>query len=93
MIVDIDVSDCQIRAFRPEMQTILFLPTDSDPIRMIKFNSAPIERLNDRELGTLRGRALRRAESIVNDSAGGVGMSGWKGSIEIDEKDFVKSDE
>ncbi|MFL6412019.1 MAG: hypothetical protein ACJ71K_12370 [Nitrososphaeraceae archaeon] len=68
MIVDIDLWNCQIRSFRPEIQT----PMPNDDLRkMLFWNSSEPDRLNKRQLGHLRGRALRKAERIV-DKYGGI---------------------
>ena len=85
MIVDIDVANCTIRAKKPKVQT--FMPND-DLGKILFFNSAPDERLNEGTCGILKGKALRKAKRIV-DRYGAINISGFYGSIEIDEKDFV----
>lgn len=86
IVVDIDVWNCEIRAFKPRMQ--IAMPTDQVS-KLVFWNTIPIERLNERTFGHLRGRALRKAEKIV-DREGSISMSGVYGSIIIDEKDFVE---
>lgn len=86
IIVDIDVWNCQIRAAKPRIQTRM--PTDAIG-KMLFWNSAPLERLNDRKWGKLKGKALRQAERIVNRE-GAINISGIYGSILIDVKDFVE---
>jgi hypothetical protein len=88
IIVDIDVWNREIRAFKPEDQTTP-MPND-DAGKTIFQNVAPSERFNKRQLGSLKGNALTKARSIV-DKYGAINMSGIYGSIEIDEEDFVPS--
>lgn len=63
------------------------MPND-DVGKMLFYNSCSLERLNEGEWGMLKGKALRRAERIV-DKYGAINISGIYGSIEIDEKDFI----
>jgi hypothetical protein len=86
IIVDLDVWNCTIRACKPEDQDSP-MPVD-DLGKMFFWNNVSNERLNKRQSGTLKGKALRKAEKIV-DTHGAINMSGIYGSIEIDEKDFV----
>jgi hypothetical protein len=92
IVVDINVWDCQIRAFRPADQS-LRIPND-DLGKMAFFSpSVPNEALNDRlnegTRGTLRGRGLKKEEKIVDEN-GAINISGFYGSVEIDERDFVE---
>ena len=88
IIVDIDVWNHEIRAFKPEDQTTP-MPND-DAGKTIFQNLAPSERFNKRQFGSLKGNALTKARSIV-DKYGAINISGIYGSIEIDENDFVPS--
>ena len=84
--IDLDIWDCQIRAYRPEDQNN---PIPNDDIgKMIFYHNAPQDRLNKRTFGTLKGNALRKARRIV-DMHGSISTSGIYGSIEIDERDFI----
>jgi hypothetical protein len=85
IIVDLDVWNCQIRVFKPEIQTRMAL---SDVEKMLFWNNAPLDRLNNRIMGELKGAALRKAKHVI-DKHGALNMSGIYGSIEIDEKDFI----
>jgi hypothetical protein len=95
IIVGIDVCNLQIRAFRPEPEiqtaaataTTAAMPND-DAGKMVFWNSVEPNRLNKRQLGYLKGKALRKAERIV-DKNGGINISGEYGSIEVDEQDFI----
>lgn len=84
ILVDLDVWNCQIRAFKPEIQTPL---TKSDVEQMLFWKCAPSERLCKRVMGTLRGAALEKAKRVINMN-GSLNMSGIYGSIDIDERDF-----
>jgi hypothetical protein len=53
--------------------------------------SSDADELTDNRSGILSGKALRRAEKIVNLYCG-VNVSGIYGSIEIDESDFAPID-
>ncbi|HJU85265.1 MAG TPA: hypothetical protein VJ551_02145 [Nitrososphaeraceae archaeon] len=88
IIVDIDVWNHEIIAFKPEDQTTP-MPND-DAGKTIFQNLAPSERFNKRQFGSLKGNALTKARSIV-DKYGAINISGIYGSIEIDENDFVPS--
>ena len=57
IIVDLDVWNCQIRAFKPEIQVPL---RNSDVEQMLFWKGAPSDRLNKRVMGTLRGAGLRK---------------------------------
>jgi hypothetical protein len=85
IIVDLDVWNCQIRAFKPEIQTPL---TKLDVEQMLFWKDAPSERLSKRVMGTLTGAALEKAKRVINRN-GSLNMSGIYGSIEMDETDFV----
>jgi hypothetical protein len=88
IIVDIDVWNCEIRAFKPEDQAT---PMPNDDVgKTLFWNITPSERFNKRQLGSLKGNALTKARSIV-DKYGHINISGVYGSIEIDEEDFVPS--
>jgi hypothetical protein len=85
IIVDLDVWNCQIRAFKPEIQIPL---RNSDVEQMLFWKGAPSDRLNKGVVGTLEGAALRKAKRVI-DRNGSLNMSGIYGSVEIDESDFV----
>lgn len=85
IIVDIDVSNCQIRAAKPEIQTLM--PND-DFGKNLFWNTVELERLHKRQFGELKGNALKKAEQIIN-KYGSIITSGIYGSIEIDENDFI----
>jgi hypothetical protein len=85
IIVDIDVANLQIRACKPAIQTPM--PND-DAGKMLFWNTVDADRLNKRQFGFLKGKALRKAESIV-DRYGVINISGVYGSIEIDQNDFI----
>jgi hypothetical protein len=55
---------------------------------MVFFHLAEPDCLNKRQLGYLKGKALRKAESIV-DRYGAINISGVYGSIEIDQNDSI----
>jgi len=88
IIVDINVANCQIRAYRPKIQ--IKMPND-DASKIMFWNTVQAERLNSRQPGHLRGRALQKAEKIVN-KFGSITTSGEYGSIEIDQRDFIPMD-
>jgi hypothetical protein len=46
------------------------------------------EIFNESRFGTLNGKALKKAERLVNQN-GGINISGQYGSIEINEEDFI----
>ncbi len=85
IIVDLDVWNCQIRAFKPEIQVPL---RNSDVEQMLFCKDAPSDRSNKRVRGTLKGAGLRKAKKVI-DRNGSLNMSGIYGPIEIDENDFV----
>jgi hypothetical protein len=85
IIVDLDVWNCQIRAFKPEIQVPL---SNSDVEQILFWKAAPSDRLNKRVMGTLKGEGLRKAKKVI-DRNGSLNMSGIYGSIEIDKTDFV----
>ena len=85
IIVDLDVWNFQIRAFKPDIQVPL---RNSDVEQMLFWKGAPSDRLNKRVRGTLKGAGLRKAKKVI-DRNGSLNMSGIYGSIEIDENDFV----
>jgi hypothetical protein len=87
IIVDLDVYNCQIRAFKPEIQVPL---RNSDLEQMLFWKGAPSDRLNKRVMGTLRGAALRKAKRLINRN-GSLNLSGIYGSLEIDERDFISN--
>ena len=84
IVIDIDVANLTIRAFKPEIQTLM--PND-DLGKQFFWNNVDLERLNKRQFVLLKGAAYRKAERIV-ERYGGINVSGQYGSIEIDEKDF-----
>lgn len=88
IIVDIVVSNCQIIAAKPALQIPM---GNSDVEKMLFWNTAPVERFNQRVYGDLEGAALRKAEKIVNKE-GGINISGEYGSIKIDESEFIPFD-
>jgi hypothetical protein len=84
-IVDLDVWNFQIRAFKPEIQ----IPLSSSDVEQILFwKDAPSDRLDKRVRGRLKGAALRKAKRVI-DRNGSLNMSGIYGSIVIDESDFI----
>ena len=85
IIVDLDVWNCQIRAFKPELQVPL---CNSDVEQMLFWKGASPDRLNKRVMGMLKGLALKKAKMVI-DRNGSLNMSGIYGSIEIDESDFI----
>ena len=85
IIVDLDVWNCQIRAFKPEIQVPL---CNSDVEQILFWKGAPSDRLNKRVMGMLKGAALKQAKMVI-DRNGALNMSGIYGSIEIDESDFI----
>ncbi|MDR4511018.1 MAG: hypothetical protein MRJ93_04860 [Nitrososphaeraceae archaeon] len=87
IVVDIDVSNCKIIAFKPEIQTLM--PND-DVGKNLFWNTVEIERLDKRVMGELKGNGLKTAQEIVN-KYGSMNTTGIYGSIEIDENDFVPS--
>jgi hypothetical protein len=89
-IVDIDVYNCQIRAFLPKNQRDA-CPTDQIG-KIIWYKNVDFDRLNNRVFGFLKIKARKKAEKIV-DREGGINISGMYGSIEIDEKDFIPASE
>ena len=85
LVVDIDVSNCKIIAFKPEIQTLM--PND-DVGKNLFWNTVEIERLDKRVMGELKGEGLKKAQAIVN-KYGSITTTGIYGSIEIDENDFI----
>jgi hypothetical protein len=87
IIVDIDVWNRKIRAYKPDIPTPL--PND-DIHKVIFWNNVDPNRINKRTRthGYLKGEALKRAHKIV-DEFGTISRSGEYGSIEIDLQDFV----
>jgi hypothetical protein len=85
IIVDLDVWNCEIRAFKPEIQIPL---SNSDVEQMLFWKGAPSDRLNKRAIGRLKGAALMKAKRVI-DTNGSLNMSGIYGSIAIDEGDFI----
>jgi len=85
IIVDIEVWNRSILAFKPEIQTMM--PTQ-EPQKNLFLNTEESDRLNKGEIGHLNRNALKEAEKIVNKE-GGIEISGWYGSILIDENDFI----
>jgi hypothetical protein len=86
IIVDLDVWNCQIRAFKPDDQSNI-CPTNAVG-KLLWYQTIDQTRLNKRVMGTLKGKGLKKAEKIV-DREGAINISGWYGSIIIDENDFV----
>ena len=84
IIVDVDVWNCQIRAARPDMQ--IAMPT-TDVGKLLFWNTAPLDRINKRKYGWLKGKAYKKALKVVEQN-GAINISGEYGSIEIDEDDF-----
>ena len=89
MIVDIIVSmNGQIKAANSETQTLI-------PNKLYEktayLKSVDWFRINKRQFGELKGKALLKAEMII-DKYGGINIQGDYGSIEIDEKDFLPFD-
>ena len=85
IIVDIDISNCQIRAFKPQIQT--FCKND-DISKILFWNTYEPDRLNKRQLGSLRGDALKEAAKII-DKYGSINTIGFYDSLKIDKKDFI----
>lgn len=85
IIVDLDVWNCQIRAFKPENQIPL---SNSDVEQILFWKDASSDRMSKRAMGTLKGAALRKAKRVINRN-GSMNMSGIYGSIVIDESDFI----
>lgn len=85
LVVDIDVSNCKIIAFKPEIQTLM--PND-DVGKNLFWNTVEIERLDKRAMGELKGNGLKKAQEIVN-KYGSITTTGIYGSIEIEENDFI----
>jgi len=56
--------------------------------RVAWWNVVNPDRLNKREYGTLKGKALKKAQRLVN-SLGSIFTSGEYGSISISEKDYA----
>jgi hypothetical protein len=85
IILDLDVWNCQIRAFKSEIQ----IPLGNSDVEQLLFGKgSPSERLNKRAMGTIKGAVLRKAKRVI-DRNGSLNMSGIYGSIVIDEKDFI----
>jgi hypothetical protein len=84
MIVDVTVANCSIRAEKPA-QEYQNMPMPTNEVeKIIWFESAglPSDRLNKRQFGYLKGKALTKAQKIVNEN-GGINTSGEYGSISI----------
>jgi hypothetical protein len=88
IIVELDVWDLSIRAFKPVDQNALMMHT-SDAGKLLFFNRSSSDRLKRRVMGMLRGRALQKAKRVV-DQNGVINISGLYGSIEIDSKNFIE---
>jgi hypothetical protein len=87
IVVDIIVSNLSIKAARPKHQTTLPMPTH-EAEKFLFFNTVDLKRLNDREYGSLKGKALEKAKRLVNNK-GGINMSGEYGSMETSDEDFI----
>ena len=88
IIVDVTVANCQISAFKPSEQFQNMPMPTNDTEKILFWYTVNTNRLNNRIYGTLKGKALRKAQKLVNEN-GGISTRGEYGSIEIDEKDFV----
>ena len=89
MIADIVVANCQIRAALPAAE-FQHIPMPTNEVeRIIWFETIHPERLNRRVYGKLKGRALKKAQKLVDSDGAGIGMSGEVGSILINPDDFV----
>ena len=85
IIVDLDVWNGHIRAFKPEIQIPMGNP---DVEKMFFWNIVPSDRLNKRVMGTLKWAAPRKAKRVI-DRNGALNMSGIYGSIEINEREIL----
>ncbi|MFB5599088.1 MAG: hypothetical protein ACE5SW_02530 [Nitrososphaeraceae archaeon] len=88
IIIDIDVSNCQIRALKANIQTLM---PDDKVGKSLFWNTVELERLHKRQIGGLKGKGLKKVEEIVN-RYGSITTNGLYGSIEIVENDFIPFD-
>ena len=83
IIVDINVANYTIRGTKPIGQ----FQNDPMPVNAMPENVNP-DRLNYRVYGELKGKALKKAQKIVNAN-GSLSTSGEYGYITIQAQDFV----
>ncbi|SRR6266496_320571 len=88
IIVDITVANSQIRALKPSEQFQNMLMPTNDTEKILFWNTVNTDRLNNRIYGTLKGKALKKAEKLVNEN-GNLSTSGEYGSLKIREDDFI----
>ena len=88
IIVDINVANYTIRGTKPIGQ----FQNDPMPVnavaKIIWLENVNPDRLNYRVYGELKGKALKKAQKIVNAN-GSLSTSGEYGSITIQAQDFV----
>ena len=86
ILVDVIVANCQIRALRPVFDSKNAMP-NSGAEKLVWWNTTDSDRLNRRVLGSLSGKALKKAQKLVSEN-GGTNISGEYGSLLVSEEDF-----
>jgi hypothetical protein len=89
IVVDVIVTNCQIRALRPVFDSKNAMP-NSGAEKLVWWNTTDSDRLNRRVLGSLSGKALKNAQKLVSKN-GGINISGEYGSLLVSEEDFIRT--
>jgi hypothetical protein len=89
ILVDVIVSNCRIRALRPVFDSKNAMP-NSDVEKLVWWqNTTDSDRLNRRVLGSLCGKALKKAQKLVSEN-GRINISGEYGSLLVSQEDFIR---
>ena len=90
ILVDVIVTNCQIRALRPVFDSTNPMP-NSDAEKLVWWrNTTDSDRLNRRVLGSLRqGFFLKNAQKLVSKNVG-INISGEYGTLLVSEEDFIR---
>ena len=89
IVVDVIVANCRIRALRPVFDSKNAMP-NSGTEKLVWWNTTNSDRLNRRVLGSLSGKALKKAQKLVSKN-GGINISGEYGSLLVSEEDFLRT--
>jgi hypothetical protein len=89
ILVDVIVTNCQIRALRPVFDSTNPMP-NSDVEKLVWWrNTTDSDRLNRRVLGSLRQGFLKNAQKLVSKNVG-INSSGEYGTLLVSEEDFIR---